>query len=200
MKIFKLVLPMSVLLMVGCASVPMDIAPEQTLVDVKPSESQVVFFRSSFVGSAISSSIYEVKGEDVQFLGVLNNGNKIAIKTSTGKHLFMVVSEAADFMNADLAGGKTYYSIVTPRMGAWKARFSMWPVSTDATSEFNSTDGKLEKWMAGTTLVTTSDAARAWYQKNRVSVESKMREYLPVWNQKSAGDKEKRRLKPEDGM
>ena len=53
MKIFKLVLPLSVLLMVGCASVPMTIAPEQTLVEVKPNESQVVFFRSSFFGSAI---------------------------------------------------------------------------------------------------------------------------------------------------
>ncbi len=200
MKIFKLVLPLSVLLMIGCASVAMDFAPEQTLVEVNPNESQVVFFRSSFVGSAISSSIYEVKGEDVQFLGVLSNGNKIAVKTSTGKHLFMVVSEAADFMNADLAGGKTYYAIVTPRMGAWKARFSMWPVSTDAASEFNTTDGKLEKWMADTTLVTTSDAARAWYQNNRTSVVSKMREYLPVWNQKSAGAMENRTLKPEDGM
>ena len=188
------------MLLSGCASVTMNIAPEQTLVEVKPNESQVVFFRSSFFGSAIGSSIYEIKGEDAQFLGVLNNGNKIAVKTSTGKHLFMVVSEAADFMNADLAGGKTYYAIVTPRMGAWKARFSMWPVSTDAASEFNTTDGKLEKWMADTSLVTTSDAARAWYQKNRESVDSKMREYLPVWNQKSAGDKEKRTLKPEDGM
>jgi len=178
----------------------MDFAPEQTLVEVNPNESQVVFFRSSFVGSAISSSIYEVKGEDVQFLGVLSNGNKIAVKTSTGKHLFMVVSEAADFMNADLAGGKTYYAIVTPRMGAWKARFSMSPVSTDPASKFNTTDGKLEKWMANSTLVTTSDAARAWYQNNRTSVDSKMREYLPVWNQKSAGDLEKRTLKPEDGM
>ena len=200
MKIFKLVLPLSVLLMVGCASVPMNIEPEQTLVNVKPNESQVVFFRSSFFGSAISSSIYEIKGENAQFLGVLNNGNKIAVKTSTGKHLFMVVSEAADFMNADLAGGKTYYAIVTPRMGAWKARFSMWPVSTDAASEYNMTDGKLEKWMADTTLVTTSDEARAWYQKNRDSVDSKMREYLPIWNQKSVEDMEKRTLKPEDGM
>ena len=136
----------------------------------------------------------------MQFLGVLNNGNKIAVKTSTGKHLFMVVSEAADFMKADLAGGKSYYAIVTPRMGLWKARFSMWPVSTDPASEFNTNDGKLEQWMADTTLVTTSDAARAWYQKNRTSVDSKMREYLPVWNQKSAGDMEKRTLKPGDGM
>jgi len=186
--------------MAGCASVPMDIAPEQTLVEVKPDESQVVFFRDSFVGSAIGSSIYDVKGDDAQFLGVLGNGNKIAVKTEPGIHLFMVVSEAADFMNADLNGGKTYYAIVTPRMGVWKARFSMWPVNTDPTSEFNTTDGKLEKWMADPTLVTTSDAARAWYQKNRGSIESKMREYLPVWNQKSAADMEKRALKPEDGM
>jgi hypothetical protein len=199
-KLFLFITLILAMLLSGCASVPMNIAPEQTLVEVKPNESQVVFFRSSFFGSAIGSSIYEIKGEDAQFLGVLNNGNKIAVKASTGKHLFMVVSEAADFMNADLAGGKTYYAIVTPRMGAWKARFSMWPVSTDAASEFNTTDGKLEKWMADTTLVSTSDSARAWYQKNRERVDSKMREYLPVWNQKSAGDMEERTLKPEDGV
>ncbi len=200
MKIIKLVLTLSALLMAGCASVPMDIAPEQTFVEVKPDESQVVFFRDSFVGSAIGSSIYDVKGDDAQFLGILANGNKIAVKIKPGKHLFMVISEAADFMNADLIGGKTYYAIVTPRMGLWKARFSMWPVSIDPTSEFNTTDGRLEKWMADTTLVTTSDAAGAWYQENRISIESKMREYLPVWNQKSAADRDKRTLKPEDGM
>ena len=35
--------------------------------------------------------------------------------------MFSVVGEAADFLEADLAAGKTYYIQVAPRMGAWKA-------------------------------------------------------------------------------
>lgn len=41
----------------------------------------------------------------------------------------MVVSEAADFMDAELETGKTYYALVTPRLGVWKARFSLRPMT-----------------------------------------------------------------------
>ena len=38
------------------------------------------------------------------------------------------VSEAADFMKADLLPGKTHFARMVPQIGAWRARWSPWPV------------------------------------------------------------------------
>jgi hypothetical protein len=94
--------------------------------DIQPpaaDRAQVVFMRSSFVGSAISSSIYELTDGQPEFTGILANATKVVQTTSPGVKTFMVVSEAVAYMVGNLLPGKTYYSIATPRMGAWKARF-----------------------------------------------------------------------------
>ena len=128
MKILKFAVVLYGLFLVGCASNPMSVSSGVAANRPASNQAQVLFMRDSFVGSAIRASIYDVSGKEPVFIGILNNGTKVAYNTLPGKHTFMVVSEAADFMEADLSARRTYYSIVTPRMGAWKARFSMWPI------------------------------------------------------------------------
>ena len=112
----------------------------------------------------------------------------------------MVVSEAADFMEADFLPGRTYYSIVTPRMGAWKARFSLWPIRNDGSSEYNTESAEFTKWLNSTKLVHNSEESEAWYTNNKGSVKSKQLDYWPVWQQKTPEDLAKRTLNPQDGM
>jgi hypothetical protein len=190
----------AVVLMAGCASNPMALSPQQELQPPPADKAQVVFMRSSFVGSAISATLYEVSNGDIEFIGVLVDGAKIAYQTTPGDHAFMVVSEAADFMEADLSAGKTYYSIVTPRMGMWKARFSLWPIKTSPDAEFHTGMDDFEKWVSKTKFMDNTDKSRAWYEGNKDSVKSKYEEYLPVWMNKSAEDLAERTLVPEDGM
>ena len=140
----------------GCASSPMNFAPEQTLPSVNSNEAQVVFLRTSHFGGAISASLFQVTEAETDYLGISAVGTKIAVKTSPGEHLFMVVSEAADFMKAVLEGGKTYYAMVTPRMGAWKARFSLWPVKRDANAEYSLQNEGFQKQVDGTKLLVQS--------------------------------------------
>lgn len=200
MKLIKIAFVFSFLAMLGCASIPMDVVPGQIIQPTRANESQVVFMRSSFIGSAISATLYEVRGDKTEFLGILNNGTKIAVKTTPGEHLYMVVSEAADFLKSDLAPGNIHYSIVTPRLGAWKARFSLWPISTNPNAKFNTADGKLDEWLGETSLVTMSEAALTWYEQNKLSVEQKRVKYWPTWQKKSAADKAEHTLKPSDGL
>ncbi len=122
------------------------------------------------------------------------------MKTTPGEHLFMVVSEAADFMTAMLEGGKTYYAMVTPRIGAWKARFSLWPFSSKPGARFQNSGDQFQKWVDDTKLLTQSQKSLDWYQSNKASVEKKKTEYLPVWNQKTPADRELRTLHPQDGL
>jgi len=162
-------------------------------------ESMVVFMRSSFVGAAVKASIYEIRDGETIFIGIMKNKTKINYKTSAGKHTFMVVSEAADFMDAELEEGKTYYSMITSRAGAWKTRFSMKPIRNDGTTDLNTESKKFEKWKKKTKVVLMDEKSKTWYEEHKESVEEKRAEYWGKWIQKSAEDKLERTLKVSDG-
>ena len=200
MKYIRILSILSTLIFAGCASNPMQVSSSQSVQKAMPDESQIVFMRSTFVGSAINASLYDVTDEETKFLGIISNGTKVAYTTTPGKHTFMVVSEAADFMEADFLPGRTYYSIVTPRMGAWKARFSLWPIRNDGSSEYNTESAEFTKWLNSTKLVHNSEESEAWYTNNKDSVKSKQLDYWPVWQQKTPEDLAKRTLNPQDGM
>lgn len=156
--------------------------------------------RSSFVGAAIKTSIYEITNGETKFIGIMKNKTKINYETTAGKHTFMVVSEAADFMEAEVIAGKTYYSMITPRTGAWKARFSMIPIRNDGTTEFNTGSDKFEKWKNRTKVVLMTEKSKAWYEKHKRSVESKRTKYWAKWVQKSTEELAARTLNATDGM
>jgi len=164
------------------------------------SDSTIVFMRSSFVGSMIKASIYDISDNETKFIGILKNNNKIEYKTNAGKHKFMVVSEAADFMEAQVEDGKTYYSIITPRTGAWKARFSMIPVKKDGSTKFSIDNKKFNKIMKKVKTAKVDEKSLMWYQKHKDDIEKKRTKYWKSWQEKSAEDIAMRTLSPEDGI
>lgn len=201
MKLFRLAVLLPILALTACASNPMAVSESQTVEPPAPAESQIVFLRSSFVGSAINASLYDVTSGHPEFIGILANKTKIAHEMEPGEHVFMVVSEAADFLEAKTLPGRRYYSIVTPRMGVWKARFSIEPVRNDDPGAEHSTGTEeFEEWKANTTLVKNSEAAHNWYEANKQSVVTKYREYWQKWQQKPANEKAMRTLNPQDGL
>ncbi|MCB1581973.1 MAG: hypothetical protein KDI92_02840 [Xanthomonadales bacterium] len=161
-------------------------------------ETEVVFLRSSTVGAFIKSTIYEVTDGEIKFIGILANKKKISYKTTGGKHMFMVVSEAADFMEANLEDGKTYYSVITPRMGAWKARFSMWPIRNDESSEYYFGSEKFNKWMDKVKPHEPGKKDAKWFEKNQDSVAKKKAKYWEKWLEKTPEDLAQKTLNPED--
>lgn len=191
---------LSAVLLSGCSSSMMQPVENQTLQASTPQGAQVVFMRSAFTGKAIDASLYDVTDGQTQFIGIMSNATKIAYPTIPGHRTFMVVSEAADFMEADLAAGKTYYAMVTPRMGMWKARFSMWPVSRDPKAKYSLNSDDFKDWIADTQLVTNSTKSMNWFEKSKASVEAKRVEYWPVWQKKSAEDVIARTLRSTDGQ
>ena len=197
---FRILTLLAIISLTGCASNPMMVAPQQELQTPSTNESQVIFMRSSFVGSAISASLYEVTNDKIIFIGVIANNTKLSYKTTPGKHTFMVVSEAADFMESNLNSGKNYYSIVTPRMGIWKARFSLWPIKNDPEAEFHTQTSDFNDWVTSTKLVNNTNESRAWYEGNKDSVKQKYQEYWPEWQSKTNADLLKRTLSPQDGL
>jgi hypothetical protein len=200
MKNLRLLLLIVPMLLVGCASNPMQIRTDQKISPISQGKSQVVFMRSSFVGSAINASLYDVTSGEPVFIGIIADGTKIAYDVLPGNRTFMVVSEAADFLEADLNAGKTYYSLVTPRMGFWKARFSLWPIKKDKDAEYTLDSDDFKKWYLNTKLVENTDKSLAWFSKNTNSVKAKYAEYWPVWQQKEVNEMARRTLNQGDGQ
>ncbi|MCL6417584.1 hypothetical protein MIB92_18130 [Aestuariirhabdus sp. Z084] len=199
MKKLLVVLLFSVSLF-GCAGVKMaPIAPEE-IKPVAEDMSRVEFMRSSFVGGAVAASIYDVTDGEPEFIGVLNNGKRITADVEPGKRTFMVVSEAADYMAAELKPGLTYFSVVTPRIGVWKARFSMWPVRNGGEGEFTFASDQFDELMSDTQLVKNTPKSLEWYKNNSASIAKKHNAYWPKWQLKEPQDLAERTLNIDDGV
>lgn len=152
-----------------------------------PGRSLVVFLRPSRYGGAVQAAIYD--GE--RLVGISSSHTAIAYQASPGPHTFMVVSEAADFLGADLLPDRTYYALVVARTGAWRARFSLRPVDAR-------TESHLAGWRRDVHLVAMNDQARRWDEANRASVEHKRSAYMRKWLEKP--ETSRPMLRPQDGV
>jgi hypothetical protein len=177
-------------LLSGCQSTLMERATEQVLTNAKSGKAQVVFMRSSFVGGAIQASIFDVTKPEPKFIGILSNKTKIAYDVLPGEHMFMVVGESADFLKATVAEDKTYYTIVTPRMGFWKARFSLYPVRNDTSGKFQYNSNDFNEMLDETHFVKGGIKANQWAQDNALSINEKFKKYLPEWLLKDINKKQ----------
>lgn len=200
MRLVKLFIAASSIWLAACAGNPMVVSSEQTVEQPSADMAQVVFMRSSFVGSAINASLFEVQGEENEFIGILANDTKIVREVEPGEHTFMVVSEAADFMKANLEAGKTYYAMVTPRMGVWKARFSFQPIRKNSDGEFSTSSDQFGDWVQGTKRVENTEKSLLWAKNNAASIDSKRDAYFSKWQTKDSDEIARQTLKASDGL
>lgn len=178
MKAKLVIIGLISILMIGCAAPNMKFSvPSKTLIDQPADKALVYFIRPSNLGYKINAAVYD----DAEFIGFVPYNQKLPYFAEPGKHLFMVVSEAADFINAELVAGKTYYIEVAPRMGMWRARFSLAPITkADLQTE------RVKKWISTCRLIENKDGAERWAKENASSVSSKREAYLEKWNARGA--------------
>ncbi len=191
----SLVLVISVMLG-GCAGKPthMQVVPnEEASFAPTQDEALIVFMRPATMGFAIQSSVFEIIDDKPELVGLVAAKKKTAYMLKPGKHLFMVVGESADFMEANVEAGKVYLSVVTPRMGAWKARFSLDPVQK---SEYDAKPEAFKKWLDSCEWVVNTPDAHKWAQENYPSISKKHTKYYKVWKDKE----EKPIMVEEDGL
>lgn len=152
----------------------------------EPGKAMLVFMRPSGMGFAVQSSVFEIKDNTPVLAGIVAAKAKVAHQVEPGNRLFMVVGESGDFLSADLVAGKTYFALVTPRMGAWKARFSLAAVHAADLSgaEFNG-------WFNDCRWVEKSQESAVWFQENLPDITTKYVEYYPKWMGKAEADRPK---------
>ncbi|HWU52118.1 MAG TPA: hypothetical protein VN153_04815 [Tahibacter sp.] len=166
-----------------------------------PDSAVIVFLRPSGYGGGVQSSVYDVSRSGGQeFIGIVSGGTKIAHAVAPGKYLFMVIGENADFMDAEVEAGKTYYVLVAPRMGMFKARFSLLPIHPDARAKYSIDSERFREWQRDTYWVENGPTAQRWYSESRESIDRKRITYKRTWNGRSTEDKAELYLHAEDGI
>lgn len=171
------------------------LGPDAAVQPPAEGQSQVIFMRPATVGYAVQSSVFDLRPDGDKLVGIVSTVSKVAYPTEPGEHLFMVIGENADFLRADLSPGKTYYVLVEPRLGWWKARFSMTPVRKES---LGTTD--FETWNTSTQLIENTDESRLWAQENWESIQDKKVDYKRKWDGKPQDERDAQTLKPEDGV
>jgi hypothetical protein len=155
-----------VALLAGCAvtSDRMATVPEPAAVSSPPRDkATVVFYRSSVFGGAIQASVFDISTEPPRLVGIISSSTKLAYVSDPGTRRFMVIGESADFMDAELAPGKTYYALVSPRLGVWKARFSIKPRQAD--------DPEVAEQVKGLSWVENTPQSKQWAQENMSDIQ-----------------------------
>ncbi len=154
----------------------------------EPDKALVIFMRPR--GAAFNTHAIVYDGN--KLIGTVPYNSKLPFMAEPGKHIFMVISESADFMQADLKAGKTYYAQVIARMGWWRARFSLLPIhKKELETE------RVRGWIAKSQFVKNAESLYEWDRHNKPSILEKQETYFPVWQSKSDADKPYLRL--EDG-
>ncbi len=183
------------LVITGCAGTAQHMQPvpiERAISAPEKDKSLIIFMRPSIFGFAIKSSVFEIQDNDLKFIGFVAAKKKVAYQVPPGDHTFMVVGENADFMAAKLEAGKTYYALVTPRMGFGMARFSLNPIQAK-----DLTTAEFEESLNACDLVEKNEESEMWSTENISYLKSLRKKYFNKWIQK---DESKRPiLLPHDG-
>ena len=119
-----------------------------------PDKSVVYFLRPSSMGFAINFQIWDRD----RLIGLSQAKSYFAYLCNPGRHLFIGIAENKVAVDADLAPGKSYYIVTEPRMGGWKARLAMIPV-TKGSERWDKAEmmrGELEY------VVPVEEEVRAW--------------------------------------
>lgn len=182
----------------GCASSLMTKAQTEAIEPPDSDMATVVFMRSSFVAGAIGVELFEITDGELEFVGALPNGSKIAHKTKPGKKIYMAYGTAADFMIANVEGNKTYYSIVRPNWGT--GGFAPTPVRSDGSTDFNMDSSEFTQWKNGTKLIEKKPNAKEWFSKNKEKYLKIYNSYWETFQNKTETEKAQRTLLPSDGV
>jgi hypothetical protein len=162
----------TVVAIAGCSAARHEIVETTTRVERPESGMSLIFFIRAGAPNRFPGPVV-MDGDS--YLGTVPTWGHLAYVTQPGRHMFAVVSEAADFLQADLEPDKIYYANVRQRSGVWESRYSF--VAHNEASAIDAARGLV----LATPQVRSTDAGREWFEKNRELFERLRSEYLPVW-------------------
>ena len=91
------------------------------------SNAVVYFVRVSSYGGSTSFEYFH----NEKFIGIFKGKNYMRYECPEGEHLLWASSEDKEFLRCSFKAGETYIVLVNIKMGAWKARLSLEPLTPE---------------------------------------------------------------------
>ena len=184
------------LLLLGCAGIPQPTASDAVIVFIIPGmTSESGAYQPSY-GLAHSVSLHDVSTAERKIVGIISTGQKLAYRARPGRYEFMSASfTSTDFMEANVAAGRTYYVVVQVQAGSiYNPRYGFRPVRA---GDFES--GLFRRWETNTSFVDRPEAWERWSKNNEKSIATRLQEFRPAWDQQGPAERRLRRLEVADG-
>lgn len=199
MRVFKIVFLLAIVQLVGCAAfIDIKESENQELPALSSDKSRIVFMRSSMHASLNDVLMYEIVDGKPAYFGALKNNTKFSLDTSPGKHTFMALGVGSDYMLADLAAGKTYYVMVTPR--GWPVvNFSFQPFRSDDSGKFKLDSDDFKGWRKSTKRIENVASSFEFAKDKQTFAEESHKNNWPKWQQKPEADQAVYNIRPQDG-
>jgi len=165
-------------------------APAPAAAAVADATSQVVFMRVSKQSAGTTAALFDVtEPGEPKYIGTVGPSTKLSYALKPGLYTFMAVGDTAEFMQAAIVGGRTYYALVIPRSGA--KRFTIEPVRRD---ELGGTE--FAGWDRGTRIASGAARSQAY---DAADAADKRSRYWTQWSKKSEAQRAELTLNAEDG-
>jgi hypothetical protein len=136
------------LLLGGCAGSSRHMTPTAAATGPAPGKALIIFMRPSKFAFAIDAPVFLMQEEGEVFLGMASASTRFDYQVAPGNYELMVSGEVAEFLDATVAAGKTYYVIVEGRMGTWKSRFSLHPVRRGPPAKYHMGMPEFRGWVS----------------------------------------------------
>jgi hypothetical protein len=162
----------------GCGSRGMRTVSQTTVAPPGPNEAVVVFMRPLLGGDTYSTSVFDLRPDGDRFVGILRSQTRLAYRTTPGRTRFMLIATGGrdQFMDAELAGGKTYFATVTYEAVGNVTAYVLKPVrgAGPDSKEFTSCQAQCA-WVENT------ERSEAWGRNRLRELPQRKARYLPEW-------------------
>lgn len=190
------------LLVLGCVDAPpafFNAAPEQTLPAPRADQAQIVFLHPGGGLIALLSHVYELNGEERQYLGTLGAKTKLVYNAPPGRHLFMGNSVGyGHILEANVEAGRRYYVLMRYIHGRG---YQLRPVRNEGGDpEFTVGNPKFRQWLAESQVVTPTAEARDWQTKYKSFHDDAYARGWKEWQEKRPDQRAELTLNPEDSI
>ena len=162
----------------ACGTRGMRTVAQPTITPPGPSEVVIVFMRPSPIGETYSTSVFDLRPDGDRFVGILRANTRFAYRTTPGRTRFMLVTTGAgdQFMDAELAGGKTYYAMVNYENVGNTLGYVLKPVrGADAES------ADVKRCQSQCAWIENTEKSEAWGRNHLRDLPRRKAKSLPEW-------------------
>lgn len=181
-------------MLVGCAT-PKPTANDAVIYFILPGMTSNTGAYQPTYGATPSVSLHDVSAPERKMVGILGPGQKLAYRVPPGKHEFMLLNRGStDFMEANVAAGKTYYVVLQMLTSTYDQRYGFRPVRP---GDFE--NGLFARWDTNLSYVERHEAWAEWSRNNEKSITTRLREHRPAWDKQGVAERRQRTVQVSDG-